>query len=147
MRHLYWNYRLSIPIKNFSKVSLMILTNSSNFFPNILILAFCLDLNFWNLKDFLISKLNMVFKFQISLHYSFIFWRQSTISFLQNNALNVKARYDWTYFNLLQNHPYFFFPLLKILISWYYFGAIFPRLHLYLEFELWAFYLCMNYIL
>ena len=60
----------------------MILTHSSNFFPIILILAFCFDLNSCNLKGFLISKLNMVFEFQISLHSSFIF---------EDNH-----RYDWT---------------------------------------------------
>ena len=92
MRHLYWNYRLFIPIKNFSKLSMMILTHSSNFFPIILILAFCFDLNFCNLKDFLISKLNIYLN--LKFHYIHLLFSEDNqqIIFLLNNVLNVKAR-------------------------------------------------------
>ena len=60
-------------------------------------LPFCFDLNSCNLKGLLISKLNMVFEFQILLYSSFIFWRQSTISFLRNVSLACKI---FQYFRL-----------------------------------------------
>ena len=50
-------------------------------------MSFCFDLNSCNLKGLLISKLNIVFEFQILLCSSFIFWRNQQFLFLRNVSL------------------------------------------------------------